>query len=94
MLILSRKLNDAILIGEDIQIKVVKIRGNVISLGIEAPQGVKIMRSELIERIEREEAAMLRCSSGTSSPIPLCSGEGKTCGKATGSGPDTMLIAS
>lgn len=50
MLVLSRKLNESICIGEDIVVKVVKIRGNVIGLGIVAPENVKIMRNELLER--------------------------------------------
>jgi carbon storage regulator len=50
MLVLSRKLNESICIGEDIVVKVVKIRGNVIGLGIVAPESVKIMRTELLER--------------------------------------------
>jgi carbon storage regulator len=48
MLVLSRKHNESIHIGDDIEIKVVKIRGNVVGLGIAAPRDVKVMRSELL----------------------------------------------
>lgn len=50
MLILSRKLDETIMIGEQIEVKVVSIRGGVIRLGISAPESVKILRSEIIDR--------------------------------------------
>ena len=48
MLVLSRKLSQQILIGSDIAITVVKIEGNQVRLGIEAPHGVSILRQELV----------------------------------------------
>jgi carbon storage regulator len=50
MLVLSRKLDETLYVGEDIVIKVVKIKGNVVGLGIEAPANIKVMRSELLMR--------------------------------------------
>ncbi len=50
MLVLSRKLNQSIRIGDNISVSVVRIKGNVIQLGIEAPKDVHVVRSELIER--------------------------------------------
>ena len=46
MLVLSRKPSEAIRIGDDIIIKVIAIRGGQVKLGIEAPQGVRVMRME------------------------------------------------
>lgn len=54
MLVLARKLNEKIKIGEDIEITVVGISGDVIRLGIEAPRSVKILRSEVYEEIQRQ----------------------------------------
>lgn len=48
MLVLSRKLNETIHIGQDIVIKVVKVKGSIVGLGIEAPAEVKVLRSELL----------------------------------------------
>jgi len=48
MLVLSRKLNESIIIGEKIKITVVGFRGNHVRLGIEAPGDVSIMRQELL----------------------------------------------
>ena len=46
MLVLSRKPAEAIRIGDDILIKVIAIRGGQVKLGIEAPQGIRVMRTE------------------------------------------------
>jgi carbon storage regulator len=50
MLVLSRKLNQAIILSGGIRVTVVGIRGNQIRLGIEAPESVGIMREELCTR--------------------------------------------
>ncbi len=46
MLVLSRKPSEAIKIGDDILVKVIAIRGGQVKLGIEAPQGIRVMRTE------------------------------------------------
>lgn len=50
MLVLSRKTDDEILINDDITIRVLKIKGNTVRLGISAPNDVNIMRGELPRR--------------------------------------------
>ena len=47
MLILSRKADEAIILGEDIRIKVVSIDKGIVKLGIDAPSHVAILREEL-----------------------------------------------
>ena len=47
MLVLSRTIGSAIILGDDIEIEVVAIRGNQVQLGIRAPREVEIFRSEL-----------------------------------------------
>jgi carbon storage regulator len=47
MLVLSRKVDERILIGDDIVVSIVRVRGNTVRLGIEAPAHVQILRSEL-----------------------------------------------
>ena len=47
MLVLSRKPGESIRIGDDIKVTVVKIRGNRVRVGIEAPDGIHIVRGEL-----------------------------------------------
>jgi len=48
MLVLSRTINEQILIGENITITVVRVSGDKVRIGIDAPTGVKIMRPEII----------------------------------------------
>ena len=55
MLVLSRKLNESIIINGNIRVTVVGLRGNQIRLGIEAPDSVAIFRTELFERTHGEE---------------------------------------
>lgn len=47
MLVLSRKVNGRIRIGDDVVLTVVKIQGNKVRLGFEAPPHVKVVRDEL-----------------------------------------------
>ena len=47
MLVLSRKVGERLVIADNIVVEVVRIRGNRITLGVVAPEDVKIMRSEL-----------------------------------------------
>jgi len=47
MLVLSRKLNQTIVIDNQIEIEVLKIKGNTVRLGIRAPSSIKVLRGEL-----------------------------------------------
>lgn len=52
MLVLARKLDESILLGDDIVIKVISIEKGVVKLGIDAPKSVSIIRSELLEDVK------------------------------------------
>ena len=49
MLVLSRKPREAILVGENVWITILEVRGSVVRLGIEAPREVPVMRGELLD---------------------------------------------
>lgn len=57
MLVLSRKKNESIIIGDNVTITVVEVRGDKVRLGIEAPREVPIHRSEVHAAIQSERIA-------------------------------------
>ena len=54
MLCLSRKLNESIVIGSDIEVTVIEIRGDKVRLGIHAPREMPVHRREVADAIARE----------------------------------------
>lgn len=54
MLILTRKKDESIVIGDNIEIKVLEINDGKVKLGIEAPKNIDIIRKELYENIQEE----------------------------------------
>ncbi len=54
MLILTRKIGESIVIGDDIVIKVVETGKNSIRIGIDAPREITVLRQEVFESIQRE----------------------------------------
>jgi carbon storage regulator len=57
MLILSRKVNEKIMIGEDISVSVIEVRGDQVRLGVDAPRSVKVFRQEVFDAIKAENKA-------------------------------------
>lgn len=55
MLVLSRKKNESIVIGDEITIVVVEIRGDKVRLGVEAPKETPVHRNEVYEKIRRNQ---------------------------------------
>ena len=54
MLILTRKPDETIIIGDDIKIQILNIRGNQIKIGIHAPKSVVVHRGEIYQRIKND----------------------------------------
>jgi len=55
MLVLSRQIEQTIMIGDEIEVKVVSIRGDKVKLGVKAPAHVAVHRREVYERIRQEK---------------------------------------
>ena len=54
MLVLSRKINESIIIGENIEVKIVDVSGRSVKLGINAPKNVSVHRKEIFDAIKEE----------------------------------------
>nr|WP_320050115.1 carbon storage regulator CsrA [uncultured Desulfuromonas sp.] len=57
MLVLTRKVGEGIVIGDDIKLQIVEIKGGTIRLGIEAPRNKKIYRQEVYDKILEQNRA-------------------------------------
>lgn len=56
MLILTRKSGETITIGENIQIRVLGVKGGQVRIGVDAPRDVAVNREEVCERVQAEES--------------------------------------
>ncbi len=56
MLILTRRVGESLMIGDDINVTVLGIRGNQVRLGVDAPKDVAVHREEIYERIQQEKS--------------------------------------
>lgn len=77
MLVLSRKVGDKIVIGDKITVTLVRLAGNRVSIGVDAPDDVRVMRGELAEVPDRIEtgdcdqtSGKPRTESGASCNVP------------------------
>jgi len=57
MLILSRRINEKIMIGDDVSISIIEIRGDQVRIGVDAPKTVKVFRQEVFDSIKAENKA-------------------------------------
>lgn len=62
MLVLSRKPNESIMIGNDIEVKIVEVKGDYVKLGITAPKCIPVHRKEIYEAIQRENIQAIQTS--------------------------------
>ena len=68
MLILARRVNERIVIGDNIVVSVVEVRGDQVKLGIEAPRDVKVFRQEVYDAIQEENR---RAAAASGMQLPL-----------------------
>jgi carbon storage regulator len=89
MLVLSRQRDETIMIGDNIEITIVDIRGDKVRLGITAPATIPVHRKEVYEAIQREnrEASKVKMDDFTGLPKP----PGKSSGIPPGVRPHTQL---
>ena len=66
MLILTRRVGETVVIGDEVQVTVLGVKGNQVRLGVNAPRDVSVHRQEIYERIQKEQGA----ASGESAAAP------------------------
>ena len=59
MLVLARKLNESIILGDNITVKVISVEKGVVKLGIDAPKDVPIFRDELLQEVKETNKASI-----------------------------------
>jgi carbon storage regulator len=59
MLVLARRLNESIMIGDEIEVVIIDIKGDQVKLGIRAPKRVTVHRKEVYEEIKKENIAAM-----------------------------------
>jgi len=55
MLILTRRVGETLMIGDNVTVTVLRVKGNQVRLGVNAPKDVSVHREEIFERIQQEE---------------------------------------
>lgn len=76
MLVLSRKVNQSIMVGDNVRVVVVAVDRDQVKLGIEAPREIAVHRSEIYEEIQRSN----RSAAAAAAPVAE---QGATVGRAT-----------
>lgn len=64
MLVLARRLNESIMVGDEIEIVVVSLSHDQVKLGIKAPRSIAVFRKEIYEEIQRENIAAAQARAG------------------------------
>lgn len=80
MLVVTRKVNESVMIGDDIVLTVVRIGADKVRLGVTAPRGVPIHREEIWQEIQLASAGTV---ASTAEPSP----SGDSCGRCAGDAP-------
>jgi carbon storage regulator len=87
MLVLSRQRDETIMIGDDIEVTVVDIRGDKVRLGINAPKEISVHRKEVYDAIRRENRAAAQVKPEDLSGLGKLGGANGAAGAGNGGAP-------
>lgn len=74
MLVLSRKVNQSIMVGDNVRVVIVSVDRDQVKLGIEAPRDIAVHRSEVYEEIQRANRSAAGAAGGLGSESPTKAG--------------------
>jgi len=69
MLILTRRVGETLMIGDDVTVTVLGVKGNQVRIGVNAPKEIPVHREEIYERIKREQEAAAQAQQAQPDPM-------------------------
>ena len=70
MLILTRRVGETVMIGDEVAVTVLRVKGNQVRLGVNAPKSISVQREEIFQRIKREGDSTQNAGSAAESDQP------------------------
>ena len=69
MLVLARKINESLMIGDQIEVSIIDVRGEQVKIGIKAPSHIKVYRQEVYRAIQEENVQAAKASPDNLPPL-------------------------
>lgn len=87
MLVLSRRVGESLVIGDDITVTVIEVRGDSVRLGVDAPRHVQVHRAEVVAAVRAQNEAAARADDGVAAALRALVRPADAAGAGGGAGP-------